>query len=97
MRIKLIIGTDFQDLEKSLNSFLDSIGDIKADIKYELDKNIAIIEYDEKKESVKQICCDCQFYDPTGDYRGAWGVCQRKGVRTRFSMDRCDYFLDLRV
>lgn len=95
MKVKFIIGTDYADLQNQLNDFLSTIGNTPVSVKYELDNIIAVVEFDEPNAECR--CCDCQHYDTGGDVRGAWGLCQRKGIRTRFSSLKCEYFTDIRV
>ena len=95
MRVKIVVGTDYADLQNQLNDYLESLDRTPATVRYELDKLIAIVEHEEKK--IVSRCCDCQFYDAGGDIRGAWGLCHRKGIRTRFSEKKCECYMDIRV
>ena len=95
MRVKIVSGTDYAELETKLNDYLSTIDHSDAKINYQLDKMVIIVEHEEKQVVCR--CCDCQYYDKGGDYRGAWGLCQKKGVRTRFSEIKCDYFTDVRI
>ena len=93
-KIRIVEGDCTQSLETKANEILASIPEDSVEIRYMLDTNKIVIEYVEHVIELK--CMDCQFYDKTGDHRGAFGCCQRKGVRVRFSEDACDRFEDLR-
>ena len=95
MRVKIIVGTDYADLQNQLNEYLAELDRTPAMVRYELDKLIAIVEHEERK--VVSRCCDCQFYDNSGDLRGAWGLCHRKGTRVKFNAEKCECFMDIRV
>lgn len=96
MKVKFVIGTDLQDLQDSLNSYLNSIKETEVNVKYDLDRLIVIVEHDGcSKESVCR-CCDCIFYDPSEDRRTPWGLCQRRGERTKFNRKSCGDFIDVR-
>jgi hypothetical protein len=66
-----------------------------VEIKYDLDNLIVIVEHGKPTERVCR-CCDCVHYDPSEDNRGAWGLCHRKGIRTRFNSKKCSVFDDVR-
>lgn len=92
MRIKIVKGVDYADLEEQTNHFLDTLnGDVTVDPRPEL--LLTIIHYE--SEEAKTMCVDCQFYDPSRDIRGAWGLCQRHGERVKFT-NKCREFLDIR-
>lgn len=93
-KIKIIEGWSAEALEQKTNEALASIKAESVDIKYMLPEHKIVIEYDERIVELK--CMDCQFYDKNGDGRGAFGCCQRKGVRVRFSQKACDRFEDVR-
>ena len=95
MRVKILVGTDYGDLQNQLNDYLGKLGETPATVRYELDKMIAIVEHDNEKEVVCR-CCDCQSYDTSEDVRGAWGLCHRKGIRTKFNAKKCELFTDIR-
>lgn len=94
MRVKIVVGTDYADLQNQLNEYLSGVDRTPVKVQYELDKMIAIVEHDEVKVICR--CCDCQSYDPSEDNRGAWGLCHRKGIRTRFNSKKCELFIDIR-
>ena len=92
MRIKIVKGVDYADLERQTNQFLDTLkGETTIEPHPEL--LLTIIFYD--AEETKRMCVDCQFYDPSEDIRGAWGLCQRHGERVKFTK-QCNEFLDIR-
>ena len=93
-KIRIIEGDSAEILEQKTNEALASIKADKVELKYMLPVNKIIIEYEEKIIQLK--CMDCQYYDQTGDTRGAFGCCQKKGVRVRFSEKACDRFEDVR-
>ena len=95
MRVKIVSGTDYADLETKLNDYLSTIDCSDAKVNYQLDKMVIIVEHNEKKVVCR--CCDCQFYDKSGDHRGAWGLCHRKGERTRFNAESCSLYVDVRA
>ena len=77
-----------------VNEALKTIKDGEPDIKYLLEQNTIVIEYVEKL--VQLMCVDCQYYDHTVGVAKAFGLCQCKGQRVRFSEHACDEFKDLR-
>ena len=93
-RIIIVEGFSAEALERKTNEALESINAESVELKYMLHENKIVIEYE--KVCRKNKCMDCQFYDATGDLRGAFGSCQRKGVRVRFTEDACERFEDLR-
>lgn len=93
-QIRIIEGATADVLEAKANEVLSSIQTDEAEIRYMLDMNKIVIEYLSHAKSLK--CMDCQFYDVNGDMRGAFGCCQRKGIRVRFSENACDRFEDIR-
>ena len=93
-RIRIVEGATAEILESNANRILEEIKTDEADIKYMLPENKIVIEYVEHPRTCK--CMDCQFYDTTGDVRGAYGCCQRKGVHVRFTGEACEYFEDVR-
>lgn len=93
-QIRIVEGATADVLEAKANEVLSSIQTDEAEIRYMLDMNKIVIEYFSHAKSLK--CMDCQFYDVNGDMRGAFGCCQRKGIRVRFSENACDRFEDIR-
>ena len=92
-KIRIVEGCTAEELEMNANAVLETIKTDDVEIKYLYDTRI-VIEYIESIRKCK--CMDCQFYDSTGDTRGAFGCCQRKGVRVRFTAEACDRFEDVR-
>lgn len=93
-KIRIVEGSTSELLEAKANLVLQEIKTDDVDIKYMLPENMIVIEYCEHERSIK--CMDCQYYDKDGDIRGAWALCQKKGVRVRFSQNRCECFEDVR-
>ena len=95
LQTKLIQGTDLPDLFGNLNLFLSTVqSEEKPVIRYHLEDLIIIVEY-EPEPPRRSICCDCEYYDTTGDLRSAWGLCHKHGERIRFS-HTCKSFEDNR-
>lgn len=93
-QIRIVEGATADVLEAKANEVLSLIQTDEAEIRYMLDMNKIVIEYFSHAKNLK--CMDCQFYDVNGDLRGAFGCCQRKGIRVRFSENACDRFEDIR-
>ena len=93
-KIRIIESWSAETLEQKTNEALASIKAESVEIKYMLPEHKIVIEYEERV--IELMCMDCQFYDINADHRGAFGCCQRKGVRVRFSEKACDRFEDLR-
>ena len=94
-KVKFVIGTDIEDLNNALNDYLKTIPETETEIKYDVANLLVIVEHGEVSKSVCR-CCDCQHYDPSEDNRGAWGLCHRKGIRTKFSSLSCNDYDDIR-
>ena len=93
-KIKIIKDASPDVLEKNVNEAISSIESDDLDIKYMLEQNTIVIEYEEKV--AKLMCVDCQFYDHTVGVAKAFGLCQCKGERVRFSTCACESFKDIR-
>lgn len=93
-KIRIVEGATSEILEANVNRVLEEIKTDDAEIRYMIPDNIIVIEYCEHSKVCK--CMDCQYYDKDGDIRGAWALCQKKGIRVRFSETRCDCFEDVR-
>ena len=93
-KIKIIEASSSEVLELKTNEALATIKADEIEIKYMLELNRIVLEYVE--HAIECKCMDCQFYDVNGDLRGAFGCCQRKGIRVRFSEKACDRFEDIR-
>lgn len=93
-KIRLVEGTSIKELEVNANEALEGIESDNIDIKYMLPEKVIVLEYDYKPIQLK--CMDCQFYDTTQTIAKAFGVCQCKGERKRFSEKACDDFKDIR-
>lgn len=95
-KVKFVIGTDITDLNNALNDYLKSVPEKNMTINYDLENLIVIVEHSEDDCEKVCRCCDCQHYDPSEDRRGAWGLCHRKGIRTRFNAKKCESYEDVR-
>lgn len=93
-QIRIIEGCSKKELQDGVNEALKTIDDENASLKYLLEEDTIIIEFDEKV--AKLMCCDCQYYDHTVGVAKAFGLCQCNGKRVRFSERVCDDFKDIR-
>ena len=93
-QIKIIKESSPAALQNGVNEALKTIKDGEPEIKYMLEQNTIVIEYIEKLTQL--MCVDCQYYDHTVGVAKAFGLCQCKGQRVRFSEHACDEFKDLR-
>ena len=94
MQIKIIVGTDYNDLTTQVNEYLKRIKVDDANVDVD-NKNIAAVVSFKEKE-VKAICAECRFFDDSGQPDSLMGLCQRKGKRIRFNGRPCDEYLDVR-
>ena len=91
MQVKLIVGTDYTDLEEQINVFVSAKKDAKVDVDF---KNVAaIVTYG---GDPKTLCCDCRFWDDSGEHDKMIGLCQCNGGRRRFNDKSCEEFKDMR-
>lgn len=90
LKVKFVTGATIKEVETNLNIYLSTI-DEKADIKYDLQNLLVIVEHN-AKDAPKSRCCDCMFYDPSGDIRSVWGVCQRTDCRVKYMEESCNGF-----
>lgn len=96
LQIKLIPGKDIESLNNAVNAFLAVLSDEAVkDIKTDLDRMIAFIEYSTNEEWKKRMCCECQYWDDGGE-TGTSGMCQECGQRRRFNCKACECFKDVR-
>ena len=93
-QIKIIDKETCSNLEQGVNDALQSIDDDSPVIKYMLEQDTLVIEYTVKHTTL--MCVDCQFYDHTQGVARAFGVCQCKGQRVRFTEHACESFKDIR-
>ena len=101
IQVKFIYGTDFQDLNESLNEALgreplSELNSEQVSINYELDKLIIAIEYEIQEEYKGRLCCDCAYWDDRGNNESLNGFCTISGKRMRFNCSACKKFRDLR-
>ena len=92
-QVKLVCGTDPQNLNDSLNRELSTIQSENVKVKF-ADAKTAFIVYE--TVSSKEICCDCQFWDDTQSNTSLMGFCQMCGKRKRFNDKACEQFKDIR-
>lgn len=91
MQVKLIVGTDYRDLENQINESVKAKKDAKVDVDF---KSIAaVVTYE---TSCNSLCVDCRFWDDCGEHDSLIGLCQKKGGRKRFSNKACEEFKDVR-
>ena len=91
MRIKLLVGTDYNDLECQINEIIKAHTDAQVDVSFE---NIAaVISFGSESKS---MCMDCSFWDDGGEHDCLMGLCQCKGGRRRFNSKSCGEFKDRR-
>ena len=96
LQTKFVLGSDLIDLNETLNEALSNIKSENINIKYELDKILAIIEYEIEEAYKGRICCDCAFWDDHGNNESLNGFCTMTGKRMRFNCHACPKFKDLR-
>ena len=96
MRVKFIIPKikELEELEKDVNSFLDSLDDDPKRVVYDMEKCYAVIEYDNVRNGA--LCCECKFWDTGQSSDGVIGLCQRCGGGKRFSDKACAKYEDVR-
>lgn len=95
LQVKLLQGKDTQTLESNVNEFLASLSsEAVKDIK--TDGLTALILYEFKDAWEGQMCCDCRYWDDSGDCESLIGLCQECGGRKRFSQKACPKFKDVR-
>ena len=91
MRVKFLVGTDYNDLECQINDFISTHSDVKVDVNFE---NIAaVVTFDSDS---KTMCMDCGFWDDGGEHDSLIGLCQCNGGRKRFNSKSCGDFKDRR-
>lgn len=92
MRVKFIEGVSLENLEAEMNAFLAGLKNDPKSVRYEFDRVLAIIEYDDVEKG--RLCIDCKYWDDNGD--NLIGLCQMCGGRKRFSDKSCNKFKDVR-
>lgn len=93
-QIKIIKNPISSNLEQGVNEALNAIDDEHPEIKYMLENDTIVIEYEEKITQL--MCVDCQHFDHTVGVANAFGLCQCKGRRVRFTGHACESFIDIR-
>ena len=91
MRIKLLVGTDYKDLENQINEAVKSQKDASVDVNFET--IAAVVTFN---EDAKTMCMDCRFWDDGGEHDSLIGLCQCCGGRKRFNNKSCGEFKDRR-
>lgn len=94
MQVKFIEGVNLEELESEINAFLVGLPSEPKSVTYDFDKMFAIIEYNKVRD--KAICCECRFWDDTGEHDSLIGFCQRCGGRKRFGEKACNNYEDIR-
>lgn len=95
LQTKFVLGSDLIDLNETLNEALSNIKSENINIKYELDKILAIIEYEIEEAYKGRLCCDCAYWDDIGNSSLA-NFCTITGKKMRFNCHACPKFKDLR-
>lgn len=91
MQVKIIVGTDYKDLETQINETVNGKKEASVDVDF---KNIAaVVTFD---APCKSLCVDCRFWDDSGEHDSLIGLCQRKGGRKRFNDKSCEEYADVR-
>ena len=93
-QIRIIQNPVCSNLERGVNEALKSIDDDHPEIKYMLEEDTIVIEYEEKITQL--MCVDCQHFDHTVGVAKAFGLCQCRGERVRFTCHACEEFKDIR-
>ena len=91
MRIKLLVGTDYKDLEDQINEAVKSQNDAKVDVNFET--IAAVVTFNSE---TKTMCMDCKHWDDSGEHDSIIGLCQCNGGRKRFNSKSCGDFKDRR-
>ena len=94
LKTKFISGHDMEDLERKLNRALEDIEE-KPNIRYYESSWVAVIEMEIVPEYVGRLCCDCAFWDDTGNSSLSC-FCTQNGKRMRYYCRACKLFKDLR-
>ena len=98
LQVEIVTGMTTEELQGSINAFLKTLPDDEAvrDIKIDTPEGTATILYIVKEKWKGQLCCDCKFWDDSGDHEAVIGLCQVCGGRRRFSSNSCEKFQDVR-
>ena len=91
MRIKLLVGTDYKDLEDQINAIVKSQQDATVDVNFDSIAAVVTLSGDSKC-----MCMDCSFWDDEGRHDSVMGLCQCRGGRMRFNCRACEEFKDRR-
>ena len=95
LQIKTIYDTGLAELDKKVNEFLKDIPEDNVR-SIELHDNCMLIQYVIEEEWEKSLCCDCQFWDDSGDSGSPVAFCQIRGQRRRFNCRACENYKDIR-
>ena len=96
LQVKFVIGYDLMDLNESLNEALSKIKSENVSIKYELNNTLAIIEYEVQEAYKERLCCECAYWDDSGNSESLNGFCTMTGKRMRFNCHACPNYKDIR-
>lgn len=96
LQIKIITVTHLSELDTTVNEFLATLDDEAVkDIKTDIEKGTATIQYAIKEAWKDMMCCDCAYWDDGGEPVTS-GLCQECGSRRRFNCKACSHFKDVR-
>ena len=96
LQIKIITVTHLSELDTTVNEFLATLDDEAVkDIKTDIEKGTATIQYIIKEAWKNRLCCDCQYWDDGGE-TSVTGICHCTGKRRRFNNSSCKSFKDVR-
>ena len=93
MQVKIIVGGTYAELERKINEFLNELHEDPKDVRVDLENWSAVIEYD---KTANALCCECKYWDDSGQNDSLYGLCQLKGGRKRFGSKCCKDYLDVR-
>lgn len=91
MQIKLLVGTDYKDLEDQINAVVKTQKDATVDVNFETIAAVVTLN-----NEAKTMCMDCKFWDDEGHHDSIMGLCQCRGGRMRFNKSSCEEFRDRR-
>ena len=97
LQIKIVHGMTVDELTLEANMFLETISDDAVkDIIVDAAEGYATIKYVVEEEYKNALCCDCRYWDDSGDCESLIGLCHECGGRKRFSQKACPKFKDVR-
>lgn len=96
LQTKFVQGINLTDLNERLNQALSEITSKEPSIKYFLEDNLAIIEYQTNEAYKNSLCSECALWDDQGKTTSLVGFCTITGKRTRYNCRACRKFHDER-